>query len=150
MENTWWLRLADEVQGYADSGDLHNFYDALKRVYGPTNRSLAPVRTQDGMALLASKHEIMERWREHYSTLLNTRNPSTADCLEIIPSHPLVEELSTPPTIQEVTAAIHNLKNNKSPGADGIPAELLKYGGSAQSTRLHQLTQTMWREEAEP
>ena len=60
----------------------------------------------------------------------------------------MVSELSTPPTIQEVTAAINNLKSNKSPGADGIPAELLKYGGQALITRLHQLTQTMWQEEA--
>ena len=33
------------------------------------------------------------------------------------------------PTYQEVTLAIKRLKNNKSPGSDGIPAEYLKAGG---------------------
>ena len=51
MENSRWLRLADEIQGFADSGDLHKFYAALKRVYGPTDRSLAPVRKPDGTLL---------------------------------------------------------------------------------------------------
>ena len=150
MENSWWLRLASEIQGYADSGDLHNFYDALKRVYGPTDRSLAPVRSQDGTTLYTGKNEIMARWKEHYSTLLNTRNPSVPNCLESIPSHPTISELSSAPTLQEVTNAINNLKNNKSPGGDGIPAELLKYGGQTLNGRLHELIQDMWREEEVP
>ena len=81
MENSWWLRLAEEIQGYADAGDLHNFYDALKRVYGPSDKSLAPVRTKEGDKLLTSKTEIMKRWKEHYSTLLNTNNPSSPSCV---------------------------------------------------------------------
>ena len=150
MENTWWLKLAEEIQGYADSGNLHNFYDALKRVYGPTNRSLAPVRTQDGSSLLTGKTEIMARWKQHYSTLLNTANPSEPACLQNIPTFPMISELSEPPTLQEVTGAIDNLKNNKSPGADGIPAELLKYGGNSLFTRLHELIQGLWRNEDVP
>ena len=43
MENDWWLNLASEIQGYADSGDLQNFHSALKQVYGPSYHSLAPV-----------------------------------------------------------------------------------------------------------
>ena len=62
----------------------------------------------------------------------------------------MISELSDPPTLQEVTGVISNLKNNKSPGADGIPVALLKYGGSTLSTRLHQLIQELWQAEDVP
>ena len=45
---------------------------------------------------------------------------------------------------------INNLKNNKSPSADGIPVELLKYGGTTLFTSLHQLIQGLWQTEDVP
>ena len=65
MENDWWLKLAAEIQGYADTGDLQNFHAALKQVHGPTDRSLAPVRSRTGDVLLTGKSEILNRWKDH-------------------------------------------------------------------------------------
>ena len=53
----------------------------------------------------------------------------------------MISELSESPTLQGVTGAINKLKNKKIPGADGIPADLLKYGGTTLSTRLKKLIQ---------
>ena len=150
MENSWWLKLSEEIQGYADAGDLHNFYDALKRVYGPSDKSLTPVRTQNGDQLLTSKTNIMARWKEHYSTLLNTRNPSSPSCIEDIPQLPMKAELAEPPSMQEVGNAIKNLKNHKSPGSDGIPGELLKFGGGATVNKLYELIVNIWNQEEVP
>ena len=47
-ENQWWLNKAKEIQRFADANDQQNFYSALKQIYGPRNRTLAPVRTVDG------------------------------------------------------------------------------------------------------
>ena len=44
MENQWWIKISVEIQRYADAGDQQNFYSALREVYGPSDRSLAPVR----------------------------------------------------------------------------------------------------------
>ena len=55
LENEWWLKLTAENQRYADSGDLQNFHSALKQVYGPSDRSLAPVRSQAGVLLTDGK-----------------------------------------------------------------------------------------------
>ena len=125
--------MAKEIQGFTDSGDLHNFHDAMKRNYKPSHRSLAPVRALYGSVLLTGKSEIISGWNEHYSTLLNVRNPADPRCLDVLSPFPPNPKLNEPPTMQEVSVAITNLKNNKSPGGDGIPALLLKYGGPALS-----------------
>lgn len=69
---------------------------------------------------------MVDRWAEHFQTLLN--QPATPDLavLEELPSYPAIEELDLPPTFSEVLAAIRSLKNNKTPGPDGIPAEILE------------------------
>jgi len=41
------------------------------------------------------------------------------------------------PSIEQISAAENNLKNNKEPGSDGIPAEILKYDGKLLLERLH-------------
>ena len=45
MENEWWSKTASTMQDFADAGDLQNFYKSLRQIYGPVNRSLAPVRS---------------------------------------------------------------------------------------------------------
>ena len=48
------------------------------------------------------------------------------------------------PTLDEVRKCVRNLKNGKSPGTDGLPAELFKYGGDALNLRLHELLWHVW------
>ena len=150
MENEWWLKLAADIQGYADSGDLQNFYSALKQVYGPTDRSLAPVRSRDGDVLFTGKNDILSRWREHYNMLLNTENPSDPQILNRLPQKEPIQQMDMTPTLQEVELAVRTLKNRKSPGVDGIPAEVWKHGGTTIIKRLHELICRIWEAEEVP
>ena len=50
-----------EIQGFADPGEHHNLYDALKRVYGPSDRSMAPVRFRDAAVLFSLEEDILKR-----------------------------------------------------------------------------------------
>jgi len=52
--------------------------------------------------------------------------------------------------LEEVQAAIRKLHNRKSPGADGIPAELIKAGGEKLAQAIHRLCQKIWIEEKWP
>jgi len=106
----------------------HQFYKAIKVVYGPKSHSTHPVRTKDGITLIKDKKDILSRWAEHLQELLNQDNPVDPSIADQLPQLPIISELDTIPSIEEISAAANNLKNNKARGPDGIPAEIFKYG----------------------
>ena len=150
IENRWWVELAEEIQGYADGSDMHNFYESIKRAYGPINKSITPVRTVDGMNLIKDTDGILKRWAEHFSTVLNGGSPAFSSIMAEVPQSPVKAELDEIPTLQEVQRCIKTLKNNKSPGTDGIPAEVFRYGGNELLEALHRIIQDCWVTETVP
>ena len=69
-------------------------------------------------------------------------------------SNDLVKELKdiSPPLadsqgdilVEEVQKAVNKLKNNKSPGNDGITGEIIKHGGPHLIEEIHQLCNKAW------
>jgi hypothetical protein len=69
------------------------------------------------MSFLVNPHNILNRWKNYFSRLLNVHRVSDVRQIEI----------HTPdPNPFEVEIAIAKLKRYKSPGSDQIPAELIK------------------------
>ena len=67
MQNDWWTGLAERTQWYADMGDMHTFYKALKAVYGPSHQIQAPLYSSDGSTLFTDKEAILQRLLEHFA-----------------------------------------------------------------------------------
>jgi len=52
--------------------DIKNFYSTFKAVYSPiTTSSSPPLLSADGNTLIAVKEKILERWAEHFASILN-------------------------------------------------------------------------------
>ena len=130
MENTWWLSKATEIQNYANANMAHQFYEAIKALYSPKSHSTHPAHAKDGITLVKDKKEILSRWAEHLQELLNQDNPVDQSTPDQLPQLPVISDLDTISSIEEISAAANNLKNNKAPGPDGILAENFKYGGN--------------------
>ena len=93
------------------------------------------------MAIHSSKkkQDILNRWAEHFSTLLNHHNDADINITESHPQLTPIYELDETPSLIEAIQAVKRLKDNKSPGPDGIQAELLKKGGYALKIKFHEL-----------
>lgn len=107
-------------------------------------------RSTDGI-LLNERDAVLKRWSEYFQTLLN------GPLAEITPSeyHDSTTDISQHlntlvPTLEDVECAINKLKNNKAPGVDSIPGELIKYAGVDFEREIHRLISIIWQTETMP
>jgi hypothetical protein len=68
--------------------------------------------------MLADSHNNVNRWKNHFSQLLNVHRISDVRQIEVQTTEPLVPD----PSPFEVEIAIVKLKRFKLPGSDQIPA----------------------------
>jgi len=147
IQDTWLSNKADEIQGFADRKDMKNFYDGLKEIYGPTTSGSFSLLSADGSTLILDKEKILERWVEHFDSVLNRPSSINDEAIDRLPQIPLSEALDEVPTLDGTRKAILRLANGKAPGADSIPAEVYKEGGPALTEKIHQLFVLIWEHE---
>ncbi|PFX23190.1 hypothetical protein AWC38_SpisGene12258 [Stylophora pistillata] len=128
IKNDWLDHLAMKTQLSADAGDYRGFYEALKAVYGPTHQVQSPLRSSDGQVLLTDNTSILARCSENFQTLLSANRTVQASTTDCVPQLSLKEELDEPPTLNELSVVINQLKSRKAAGVDGIPPEIRRNG----------------------
>lgn len=85
-------------------------------------------------------------WAEHYLELFSKENTVTQEALDSIENLPVLDELDTEPTLEDLSKAINELASGKAPGEDGIPPKIIKCGTPALLEFLHDLLCLFWRE----
>jgi hypothetical protein len=99
---------------------------------------------------VGSDEAILERWVQHFEELLNGSAPERVENMTTVQKQGNSETEEPVPTINEIEQAIKRLRNNKAPGIDLIPAELVKFAGPEYVKHLHQLIATIWITETIP
>lgn len=150
IKNDWWQQKSRELQGLSDARDLRNFYAGLKEIYGPSRSSTGILKAADNTTVLTNSQDILMRWKEHFSTLLNRSSTAADDFLRHVPQHPPQPWMAVPPTFHEFNKAIRSLKPRKAPGPDNIPLELILGGGLPLKTRLFSLILLIWETQSVP
>jgi hypothetical protein len=139
--------LAEKAQRAADFGNMKTVYNITKQLSGKySKKSGETIKAKDGK-LLTTEKEVAERWKSHFEEVLNRPEPEIT--AEPEPGHEIDIDIR-PPTIQEVKAAIHSLKNDKAPGPDLITAEMLKADIDLSARTLTDLFDKIWRQEKIP
>ena len=119
--NQYWLNLCHSIQEAADKGNTREVYEGMKKALGPSARKTAPLKSSTG-EIITDRSKQMDRWPEHYHDLYLRESVIIEAALNGIPSLPVMEELDTPPTEEELSKAIYSLARGKAPGGDGIPS----------------------------
>jgi hypothetical protein len=85
--------------------------------------------------LLADSHNILNRWKNYFSQLLNEHKVSDVRQTEVHTAEPLVPG----PSRLEVEIAISKLEKYISPGSDEISAKLIQVGDEMLLSAIHKL-----------
>jgi hypothetical protein len=150
QKTTWWEAKAEDLQRAADRNDMKSFYTGLKEVWGPQTRGTVHLKSLDGTETLSDNRRVLERWSQHFETLLNQPGDIEPTALERINQRPLATALDDAPTLEELQLAIASLADGKAPGVDGIPSEIWKHGGATLTNNLLRLIQQAWAEGSVP
>ena len=70
-KDKWWRDKARYMQLLADSHQLGEFYNEVRKLLGNSNFVKVPLKSIDGSYFLKSKEEVLRRWSEHFDNLLN-------------------------------------------------------------------------------
>jgi len=146
MMDNWMKEKAAEIQKFADMHDSKRFYDSLKALYGPQASGTSPLLSADGSTLLTDREQILDRWAEHFNSVLNRPSTINDEAITRLPQVEINKGLDDPPSATEVEKAIKQLSCGKAPGSDGIPAEIYKAGGPTITEKLLELFTSCWEE----
>ncbi|XP_063534978.1 uncharacterized protein LOC134744961 [Cydia strobilella] len=141
--NRYWSNLCELIQRCQSVGDYRGMYQGIKTAIGPTSRKRACIKDLNGDPI-TEKHQQLQRWAAHYSSLYSEEINVDAEALASLPTFSTLLELDAPPTPAEFQAALNGLKLGKSAGRDNLPAEVIKL--KCVSLPLYKILLKCWEE----
>jgi hypothetical protein len=96
--------------------------------------------------LFVDSHNILFRWKNQFSQLLNMHNVSDVRQIEVHMAEPSVPG----PSHLEAEIAIAKMIKYKSPGSDQISAELIQAGSVTLLAVIHKFINSGWNKEELP
>ena len=114
MQDSWLNAKADEIQRYADSHDMKNFYSGLKEVHGPISSGFYPLLSADVSTLITEKEKILDRWAENFNGVLNRPSTINDEAIDQLPQVPTDESMDVVSSSEEIQKAIRLLSSGKS------------------------------------
>ncbi|VDP19345.1 unnamed protein product [Schistosoma margrebowiei] len=108
---------------------MRQLYDITKKLSGNRRKPERPVKSKEG-EVITNIEEQQNRWVEHFKELLNRPAPVNPPNIEAAPTDLPINV--GPPTIEEISMAIRQIKSGKAAGSDNIPAEALEADTKSQ------------------
>lgn len=152
-KNAWFLMKAEEVEkGRFGSKAVWKAIRDMQR----GRRGLIPSRAvsilDEDDAVCKSVDAQHQRWRQHFTKVLNIRSQFSEDELAKVKQREVCEFLGVKPTLGEVRQALTKLKNGKAAGSSGILPEMLKAGKRNDDfvQMISDLVGAVWEEHSVP
>ena len=148
-KKTWIEDKGREAEEAAGKNDSKTLYRIVRELTGISSNSSVPLKSKQGETLLTEREQAA-RWVEHFNEVLN--QPISDDLFDYSKEDVIgtINVSLSDIDEDEISKAVNKLKKNKAAGLDGIPAELLQYGGEAVVKELSQLFNTIWHTEDVP
>ena len=148
-KNAWFQKKALEAERGQNGGKIvwSCIRDMQRGKRGLVPVKMTVVREENGNPC-SSPEAQQQRWRRHFSDILNLQSNFSAEELEMVRQRPLRPEMAAPPSEEELGSALGKMKNGKVGGESGILPEMLRAACSEEdfTKRLLELVGDVWRE----
>jgi hypothetical protein len=125
------------AQNAADKGNMKELYDTVRKtVNAPVSRNVL-VKDKNGK-IITSVQEQLDRWKEHFSEVLNSEHPPNMNA-ETAQTCPELQISIRTPSKREIIEAIKAMMKGKAAGIDNIPAEILQVDPHLSAEMLYPL-----------
>ncbi|VDP78943.1 unnamed protein product [Schistosoma curassoni] len=112
---------------------MKQMYDRTKKLSGNRPKPERPVKSKEGK-VITNIDEQRNRLVEHFKELLNRPAPLNTPNIEAATTDLPIDV--GPPTIEEISMAIKQIKSGKAAGPDNIPAQALKADVAENTTSV--------------
>ncbi|VDP78002.1 unnamed protein product [Schistosoma mattheei] len=110
---------------------------------GKYSKPERPVKDKEGR-LITELQQQQNRWVEYFEEFLNKPAPMDPPDIEAAHTHLPIDV--NPPTTEEISMAIRQIKSGKAAEPDNIPAEALKSDIEVTTNVFHLLFGKIWEE----
>ena len=150
----WMDKQCSEMEKYAGQHKTREVYKMVKNITRRWQPRQSAIKDKEGNILM-EKEKVRNRWTEYCRELYEDKDKTNGELRELVQE---LKEISPPQRNDEeedileaeVERAIKRLKNNKSPGVDGITSEMIKAGGQRLMKEIHGMCNQIWRGESTP
>ncbi|BHF80609.1 hypothetical protein SprV_0702373700 [Sparganum proliferum] len=141
---------AKKFQGYTDRNECKHIFSVIRAIDSPLTKGTVPLLSADGSTLLTEKTQIPQQWVEHFRGIFHRPSTISDAAIARLPQVETNADRDLPPSLPETIRAVQQLSSEKSPGSNGIHAEIYEHGGPQLMDPLTALLQVMWRQEEVP
>jgi len=150
----WIDKQCSEMEKYAGQHKTREVYKMVKNFTRRWQPRQSAIKDKEGNILM-EKEKVRNRWTEYCRELYEDKEKTNGELRELVQE---LKDISPPQRNDEeedileaeVEKAIKRLKNNKSPGVDGITSEMIKVGGQRLLKEIHGMCNQIWRGESTP
>ena len=132
-----------QIEGNAINNSTTELYQSIKNLTKKFHPTVDTIKDEDGI-IICDRDQVQYRWKNYCSNLYK-KNKDLASTQVHFQSR-----REPPPLLDEIKEAINDLKQGKSPGFDGITAEMIKTGGEKVEMFYHKLCTKIWLENKWP
>lgn len=147
----YWDDVCEEIQDAVRLNEPSTAVGVIRKLIGGSRRvENMSIRNKKEIPLVNSADRL-ERWKEYFDDLLNVPSSVDQHLIDDIEEQQLTsreeERQSAALTVQQVKAALAQMKSRKAPGNDDVTMDLLKAGGAPIVSLLHSIFKDVWEKE---